>query len=398
VGTRHLRRLFLKHLGATPRAVAETRRLHFAKKLIDETSLPLGELALAAGFGCVRRFNARIRKVYDRTPSQVRRLARHTESPGNHQYLFRMRYRSPYHWEGILAFLAARGTPGVESVAGGVYRRSIAVNGIAGHFAVSRDAAGDALVAHVQFEEPRALFHITERIRTLFDLNADCAAIAHGLRSDPMLAQMMIAQPGRRVPGCWSGFELAVRAILGQQIAVKGATTLAGNIARAFGMPFVMSNGITRLFPTPEVLAEANLSRVGLTKARAHTIKSLSRAVCHGQIQFESIVDPDAFLQRLRLIPGIGKWTSDYVAMRALGDPDAFPSGDLGLLRAVGIESSRQFEQLATGWRPWRAYAAIYLWADGDGSMHKDGHRAATKRPARTARDGAARSSALEVA
>jgi AraC family transcriptional regulator, regulatory protein of adaptative response / DNA-3-methyladenine glycosylase II len=376
VGTRHLRRLFLQHLGATPRAVAETRRLHFAKKLIDETSLPLGELALAAGFGCVRRFNACFRKVYERTPSQLRRLARQTESQGNHQYLFRMRYRPPYHWEGMLAFLAARATPGVESVAGGVYRRSIAMNGVTGHFEVSRDEAGDALVARVQFEDSRALFHITQRIRSIFDLNADCAAIANGLSSDPMLAQMVVAQPGRRVPGCWSGFELAVRAILGQQITVKGATTLAGNIARAFGMPFTVSSGLTHLFPTPEALAEADLSRVGLTKARAHTIKSLARAVCHGQIQFEGIVDPDAFLQRLRLIPGIGKWTSDYVAMRALGDPDAFPSGDLGLLRALGLKTSRQFEQLATGWRPWRAYATIYIWADGDRSLHKRGHRA----------------------
>jgi AraC family transcriptional regulator of adaptative response / DNA-3-methyladenine glycosylase II len=398
VGTRHLRRLFLQHLGATPKAVGETRRLHFAKKLIDETSLPLGELALAAGFGCVRRFNACIRKVYDRTPSQLRRLARQTESQGSHQYLFRMRYRPPYHWEGMLAFLAARATPGVESVAGGVYRRSIAVNGVAGHFEVSRDEADDALVARVQFEEPRALFHITERIRSIFDLNADCAAIANGLRSDPMLAQMVVAQPGRRVPGCWSGFELAVRAILGQQITVNGATTLAGKIARAFGMPFAVSSGLTHLFPTPEALAEANLSRVGLTKARAHTVRSLARAVCRGQIQFEGIVDPDAFLQRLRLIAGIGKWTSDYVAMRALGDPDAFPSGDLGLLRAVGLESSRQLEQLAIGWRPWRAYAAIYIWADGDRSMYKRGHRAATKRPTGTARESAPRSPALELA
>jgi AraC family transcriptional regulator of adaptative response / DNA-3-methyladenine glycosylase II len=162
-------------------------------------------------------------------------------------------------------------------------------------------------------------------------------------------------------------------------------------------MPFVATSGLTHLFPTPESLAEANLSRVGLTKARAHSIKSLARAVCHGEIQFEGIGDPDAFVHRLRLIPGIGKWTSDYIAMRAFGDPDAFPSGDLGLLRAVGLETSRQFEQLASGWRPWRAYAAIYIWADGDRSMHKRGHRAAAKRPIGTVRESALRGSALEI-
>jgi AraC family transcriptional regulator of adaptative response / DNA-3-methyladenine glycosylase II len=397
VGPRHLRRLFLQHLGATPRAVAETRRLHFAKKLIDETSLPFGELALAAGFGCVRRFNACIRKVYDRTPSELRRLARHTKLQVSHQYLFRIRYRPPYHWDGMLAYLAARGTPGVESVADGVYRRSIAVNGVAGHFEVSQDKAGDALVARVQFEEPRALFHITERIRSIFDLNADCAAIANGLSSDPMLARMVVAQPGRRVPGCWSGFELAVRAILGQQITVKGATTVAGNIARAFGIPCAVSGSLTHLFPTAEALADADLSRVGLTKARAHTVKALARGVCQGQIQFERIVDPDDFLQRLRLIPGIGKWTSDYIAMRAFADPDAFPSSDLALLRAVGLATSRQCEQLATRWRPWRAYAAIYIWADGDRNPYKRAHRVAIKRRIGTTPDNMPRGSALEV-
>jgi AraC family transcriptional regulator of adaptative response / DNA-3-methyladenine glycosylase II len=200
---------------------------------------------------------------------------------------------------------------------------------------------------------------------------------------------MVAAQPGRRVPGCWSGFELAVRAILGQQITVKAATAVAGNIARAFGMPFGVSDDLTHIFPTPEALADANLSSAGLTKARAHTIKSLARAVCHGQLQFEGIVDPDAFVQQLRLIPGIGKWTSDYIAMRAFGDPDALPSGDVRLLRALGLETSRHFEQLATGWRPWRAYAAIYIWAEDDRSMRKRVDNAAIERHTGTAQQSA---------
>src|SRR6266851_3283444 len=178
VGSRHLRRLFLRHLGATPSAVAQTRRLHFAKKLIDETSLPMNQVALASGFGCVRRFNAGIREVYHRTPTQIRRLARQTSIQPQNQYLFRLRFRPPYDWPGMLAFLAPRATPGVESVELGCYRRSISLGGNHGHFEVSLDEANDTLVVKIQFGDPRSLFFIVERIRSMFDLNADWAAIA----------------------------------------------------------------------------------------------------------------------------------------------------------------------------------------------------------------------------
>jgi len=170
------------------------------------------------------------------------------------------------------------------------------------------------------------------------------------------------ADPGMRVPGCWNGFELAVRAILGQQITVKGATALAGRIARTFGQPIATAHNLTHLFPPAEVLADANLTSVGLTRSRAETIRVLARAVCNGDINFAGIVESDAFLTRLCEIPGIGKWTAQYVAMRALGEPDAFPSGDLGLLHALSLENSRELEQRAEAWRPWRAYAAMYLW------------------------------------
>jgi len=362
VGSRHLRRLFLRHLGATPIAVAQTRRLHFAKKLIDETSLPMSQVALASGFGCVRRFNAGIRKVYKRTPTQIRRLARQTVVQPENQYFFRLRFRPPYDWDVMLQFLAARATPGVEAVELGSYRRSISLEGIHGYFEVSLDEANVALAARVQFGNPRSLFFIVERIRAMFDLNADWAAIARSLRTDPVLAQRVAAHPGLRVPGCWNGFELAVRAILGQQISVKGATALAGRIAKTFGQPFSAASNLTHLFPPPEVLADANLASVGLTSARAETIRSLARAVCDGRIRFEGIVDSDAFLTRLCEIPGIGKWTAQYVAMRALGEPDAFPSADLGLLRSLALGSPRELEQRAEAWRPWRAYAAMYLW------------------------------------
>lgn len=362
IGSRHLRRLFLRHLGATPIAVAHTRRLQFAKKLIDETRLPMSQIALASGFGCVRRFNAGIRKVYNRTPTQIRRLARQKEIPSKNQYLFRLHFRPPYHWEGILAFLAARATPGLEVVEFGNYRRTISWNGRDGYFEVSPDQGHDALIVRIEFGDPHSLFFIIERIRAMFDLNADWEAIVQSLRTDPLLLGPVEADPGLRVPGCWNGFELATRAILGQQITVKGATALAGRMVSRFGKPFAAAKGLTHLFPQPEVLADAKLTSIGLPGARAETIRALARAVCHGRMRFEGVVDSDAFLHRLCEIPGIGKWTAQYVAMRALAEPDAFPVGDLGLLRAMALRSSRELEHRAEAWRPWRAYAAMYLW------------------------------------
>jgi AraC family transcriptional regulator of adaptative response / DNA-3-methyladenine glycosylase II len=409
VGSRHLRRLFLRHLGATPSAVAQTRRLHFAKKLIDETRLPMNQLAIASGFGSVRRFNAGIRKVYHRTPTQIRKLARPalavSESSAvtpfqnvaqlKEQYFFRLGFRPPYDWKGMLAFLAPRATPGVEVVEGGCYRRSIFLNGSAGYFEVSPDADRDALAVRIQFGDPRSLFLIIERIRAMFDLNGDWQAIARSLRADAVLAGRIESHPGLRVPGCWDGFELTTRAILGQQITVKAATALAGRLASAFGQPFTAGDGLTHLFPRPEVLANADVARIGLPQARAGTIRALARAVCEGatnngsvsakELRYDGIINVDAFLARLCEIPGIGKWTAQYVAMRALGEPDAFPSSDLGLLRSLGLESPQALEQRAERWRPWRAYAAMYLWSV-PGESTKVGSRRSTPIPTQDSR------------
>jgi len=362
IGSRHLRRLFLRHLGATPSAVAQTRRLHFAKKLISETNLPMNQVALASGFGCVRRFNEAIRATYHRTPTQIRRLARQTETSQENQYRFRLGFRPPYDWNALLAFLAPRMTPGVEVLDGQGYRRSISVDGHDGYFEVSLDKDNDALAVRIQFGDPRSLIFIIERIRAIFDLNADSTEIVKCLGRDPLLAGRVGAAPGLRVPGCWNGFELATRAILGQQISVKAATTIAGRIARSFGRPFSPASGLTHLFPSPDVLADANLARVGLPGARAETIRALARAVCDRRIRFDEFVETGSLLAQLCEIPGIGRWTAQYVAMRALGEPDAFPSGDLGLLHAAELESARELEQRAEAWRPWRAYAAMYLW------------------------------------
>jgi len=366
VGSRHLRRLFVKHLGATPSAVAQTRRLHFAKKLIDETALPMNQVAIASGFGCVRRFNATIHKTYHRTPTHIRRLVRQTVVQPENQYLFRLRFRSPYDWKGMLAFLAPRATPGVETVENGVYRRSISLHGIDGYFEVSLDGENSGLAARVQFGDPRSLFFITERIRAMFDLNADWEAIVRGLRTDPVLVGPVEARRGLRVPGCWNGFELTTRAILGQQVTVNGATALAGRLVSNFGRRFSAANGLTHLFPLPEVLGDAKLTSIGLPAARAETVRTLARAVSDGQISFEGIVDSEAFLARLCEIPGIGKWTAQYVAMRALGEPDALPTGDLVLRRMAAprhrVLSARELEERARDWRPWRGYAVMHLW------------------------------------
>ncbi len=365
IGSRHLRRLFVRHLGATPMAVAQTRRLHFAKKLIDETKLPMHEIAIASGFGSVRRFNAGIHKVYHRTPTQIRRLVRQPSTRAGNQYLFRLHFRPPYHWQSMLEFLAPRATPGVELVEGSTYRRTIAMSGREGYFEVSLDPNRDALMVCIDFPDPRSLFFIVERIRAMFDLNADWSSIAKTLRHDPGLAAKVQSEPGIRVPGSWNGFELAVRAILGQQVTVKGATSLAGRIATSFGKAFHGPAGLTHLFPTPEILATAKLTSVGLTGARSETIRFLARAVSEGRIRFDGVVDSEEFLKRLCEIPGIGNWTAQYVAMRALREPDAFPSSDLGLLRALAMNNPKELEARATAWRPWRAYAAMYLWRIG---------------------------------
>jgi len=362
IGSRHLRRLFLQHLGAPPIAVVQTRRLHFVKKLIDETTLPMSHVALAAGFGSVRRFNATIRGVYKRTPSQIRKLAHNRTTEPENEYLFRLRFRSPLDWDGMLGFLAQRAIPGVEAVEQSCYRRTISLNGCSGTIQASLDKARSAVALRIRFADPTWLFLIVERVRRMFDLNADPFEIAAHLSDDPILGRLLAAHDGLRVPGCWDGFELAVRAVLGQQVTVKGASTLAGRLAREFGTPMIAGGGLTHLFPSPETLARADVSRIGLPAARAESIRALACAVADGQISFAGGVDLAAFLKRFRELPGIGDWTAQYVAMLAFGDPDAFPASDLGLLHATGTGHPRELEKLSSPWRPWRAYAAMCLW------------------------------------
>jgi AraC family transcriptional regulator of adaptative response / DNA-3-methyladenine glycosylase II len=349
MGSRHLRRLFLRYLGATPVAVAQTRRVHFAKKLIDETGLPMTQIALASGFGSIRRFNATFQRLYARTPLELRKASRR-ESNGNQagHYTFRLGYRPPYDWDSLIAFLAARAIPGVETVTPVEYRRTIRIDGRAGSIAVQRVRGKDYLELQILYPDPASLFRIVERVRKMFDIGADPAEVAAHLGRDRTLKPIVRAHPGLRVAGCWDGFEMTVRAILGQQVSVKGASTMASRVASAFGTPH--DDGV--LFPPAEVLADADLTRIGVTRQRSRSIREMAAAVASGEISFDGALDPQRFEERITRISGIGPWTAQYVAMR-LGEPDAFPSGDL-YLRDVAAN--------ADAWRPWRAYAAMYLW------------------------------------
>jgi AraC family transcriptional regulator of adaptative response / DNA-3-methyladenine glycosylase II len=362
VTSRHLRRLFMRHLGASPGAVAQTVRLHFAKKLIDETKLPMMEVALASGFGCVRRFNERIRNVYHRTPTQIRALVRRTAIQPENEYFFHLDFRPPFNWERILQYLASRAIPGVESVEGGSYRRSISFNGNHGRFDVSLDSEKNALAVRLHFSDPRSLFSIVERIRAMFDLNSDWAVIARTLRADPALAPLVETEQGIRVPGCWNAFELTTQGILGQHTSLERATSLTAQMVSTFGQRFTALGSPSHLFPTPEALANADLARVGLYGVKAEAIRTFVRAVCDGRIKFDGIIDCDAFLKQLCEVPGIDRRTGQYVAMRALRDPDAFLADDLVLRRIAGVRTIRELERRSEAWRPWRAYAAMLLW------------------------------------
>ncbi len=382
ISPRHLDRLFQLHLGASPIAIAKTWRVHFAKELISDTDLPMFRVAAASGFRSVRRFNSSIHETYGRTPSELRGRGRVTAAAAADEYVFRLPYRPPYDWDSFLAFLAVRATPGVEEVVNGTYRRTFALRGRHGILEIRHVDSARALEARVRFPEPASLLPIVLRLRGMFDVGADPRAIAEHLRADPLLRPLVARHPGLRVPGAWDGFELAVRAVLGQQVSVAAASTLAGRIARAHGEPLTIpdSGGLTVVFPTPRALAAATLT--GMPRTRAAAISALAAAADSGRLTF-SDSDPEV-LAGLSAIRGIGEWTAQYVAMRALRQPDAFPADDLVLLRMAGggdATTAAALIKRAEPWRPWRAYAAIHLWrAAGDPAAESRRHAGSTSR------------------
>ncbi|MCC6848258.1 MAG: DNA-3-methyladenine glycosylase 2 family protein [Deltaproteobacteria bacterium] len=373
IGPRQLRRLFTRHLGASPIVVGQTRRILFAKQLIHETRMSMTAVAEAAGFGSVRRFNATFRGLYGTSPSALRRLA-----PGSAAVrepvapiTLKIGYAGPYDWEAMIAFFAARAIAGVEVVEPRRYRRTIALDGACGTVEVAPLSGRDALAVTVRFPSVRVLPAIIARVRRMFDVGADVAAIDAELARDPDLAPLVRARPGLRVPGAWDAFELVVRATLGQQITVSGARRLAGKVVAAYGarLPDVVAgtaDGLTSLFPSAERLARADLAALGMPRARAAALGRLAATAAADPRLFERAPDLDAAIARLRALPGVGDWTAQYVAMRAMREPDAFPASDVGLLRAVGTAerrpTARALAARAEAWRPWRAYAAQHLW------------------------------------
>jgi len=366
VGERQLRRLFLRHLGASPVMVAQTRRVLIAKQLIHETDLSMAQVALAAGFGSVRRFNETMRALFGRAPMDLRR-ARGAHPGSSAGITLSLGYRPPYDWDGMLSFLTARAIPGVEALVDGVYHRTIALDGAAGTVSVAHEPERRRLRATICFPRLAALPAIIARLRRLFDLGADPDVIGAALSRDPTLAALVARRPGLRVPGAWDGFELAVRAILGQQITVTGATRLAGAIADRYGAPLesgASGAGLARLFPAPGALATAKIG--GMPSARATSITRLAAAAAANPRLFERGAGLADSVAALRVLPGIGEWTAHYIAMRALGEPDAFPAADIGLMRAMdhgqGRPSATELLRRSETWRPWRAYAALHLW------------------------------------
>ena len=377
VTSRHLRRLFAKHLGASPLAVAHTQRLHFAKRLIDETRLPMKEVSLAAGYGSVRRFNDAFRKSYGRSPRDLRKVRGDLEPQELGATLtVRLPYREPFSWERLLEFFRDRATPGVESVRGDAYRRTVCVNELTGTIEVRPAGQPGFLSLTMSGVKTPSLFEVVQRTRDVFDLDAPVGEIRAALEPDPALVARLDALPGVRVPGAWDGFELTVRAILGQQVSVAAATTLAGRIAKRYGTPLESpddgpDDALQVLFPTPVRLARARFNDIGLTRSRAETVRTLARTVERGEIDFDYAQDADEFCRRLQSIKGIGDWTAQYVAMRVLKNPDAFPASDLGLLKAIDAPrrvSPTTLTLRANAWRPWRAYAAMLLWQASPGA------------------------------
>ncbi len=364
VTDRHLRRLFIQHLGASPIKVAQTQRLQFAKQLLDQTALPITEVALASGFSSVRRFNHVMQQVYGRSPRELRQ-----GKIKSAVLQLKLPFIPPYDWAAMLDFLAKHIILGVDSVTSHSYRRTIAIDGQYGWLEVQPVAGKDYVLATIHFPLITQLATIVDRLRRLFDLNADVTAIGLVLGADARLGDSIAAAPGLRVPGAWDGFELAVRAILGQQVSVAAATTLSGRLATALGQPVDFGTpivGLTHIFPTPEVIANADLSGLGITQARINAIVGLARQVLAVPELFQPYPSLDVAVATFCQLPGIGEWTAQCIAMRALGETDAFLATDLAVVKSLSLPD-RQITKaeciaLSESWRPWRAYAVMHLW------------------------------------
>jgi AraC family transcriptional regulator of adaptative response / DNA-3-methyladenine glycosylase II len=362
ISERHLRRVIQAEFGVSPNKLVETQRLLTAKLLLTDTTMPVTEIAFASGFASLRRFNDAFRTGYRLSPSRFRRdsAARGTPADDRGRFGFELGYRPPLDWDGLLDFLSRRLYAGVEAIIDHTYLRTVRIGDRTGWVRVRQSPRRHALSVEVAPELGRAIPSVLARVRRLFDLGAEPQRIAQ------RLGKLARGRVGLRLPGAFDGYEVAIRAVLGQQISVKAATTLAGRFAAAFGEPVATPFAqLSLLMPTAQAVAKAmpsDLASIGVTAARAHTLLMVSRAMAKNPDLLEPGADIEAALNRLKALPGIGEWTAQYVAMRALSWPDAFPSTDLGIRKALGTDDDRRILAHAESWRPWRGYAAMHLW------------------------------------
>ncbi|HWA82292.1 MAG TPA: DNA-3-methyladenine glycosylase 2, partial [Fimbriimonadaceae bacterium] len=356
VTDRHLRRAVVEHYGVSPLELLQTQRLLVAKRLLMDTGLPIGEVALASGFSSVRRFNALFQERYRLSPSQIRKSKKR---PGE-TILLEAGYRAPYDWESMIGFLGARCVEGVEAVENGRYLRAVSPGG---WIAVSPSPNKNALRVEISAGLAKAIPQLLRRVRRLFDTSSEPEAIAE------VLGELAAEHPGLRVPGAFDGFEACVRAIVGQQISVAGARTIVGRIAKRFGTPVETPfESLTHAFPGPEAIATASIDDVaslGIVGKRAKALIAIAEAVAERRLRLVPGADVEATIAQLCEFDGIGPWTAQYIAMRALAYPDAFPHSDLGILKALGTKNPSEALAIAEQWRPWRAYAALHLWRRG---------------------------------
>ena len=366
VSARHLQRQLVAEVGAAPQALARAQRAQTARVLIETTTLSFTEVAFGAGFSSVRQFNDTIRKVFATTPTRLRASNRNHEMPIPGTMSIRLPYRAPFDDQGLLAFLGARGISGVESFDGTLYRRTLRLP--TSDAIVELAAGNDHVRCSLRLGDIRDLSPAVRRCRQLLDLDADPVAIDESLGNDRLIGSIVRAHPGRRLPGSVDGFELAVRAVLGQQVSVAGARTIAGRLVRSFGKPLTSPDGdVTHVFPEPAALVDADLGALGIPRIRQETLRALANSVETNDLVLDSGADRLEVAAKLQALRGVGPWTASYVAMRALGDPDVFLATDLGVRRALEMLGQpgdpRSAEAVAERWRPWRSYAVQYLWA-----------------------------------
>ncbi|MDX2039932.1 MAG: DNA-3-methyladenine glycosylase 2 [Acidobacteriota bacterium] len=361
VTDRHLRRVLQTELGVSPIALIQTQRLLLAKRLLTDTDLPITEIAFASGFASLRRFNALFKERYRLNPTELRKTRAASTSE---TLVCELAYRPPLDWQSLMDYLKARALAGVESVEGNRYLRTVAIDNHLGWIAVEPSTTKTVLQVEISASLAKALLPVLAGVKRVFDLKAEPLAIAG------QLGELAAANPGLRVAGAFNGFEIAVRAILGQQVSVKSATTLAGRYVAKFGEPVETPLAaplavLTHLSPKPERVAAADLSELtslGIIGARAKSIIALAEAVAIGKLSLSPGGNVEQTMEQLKQLPGIGEWTAQYVAMRALSWPDAFPHTDLGVYKALGTNKPKRVLEIAEAWRPWRAYAVMHLW------------------------------------